>query len=365
MTTEVRKIRVSALTAAIMLMLPGIIAARLARVDLGVLPGDTISLASGINDRGDVVGSSCNPRAGLDAGAHCRAFLWSSGRMIDLGALVDAATFAPDLAFHTDAYAINDRGQVVGAGCVRPGDEEPDENCVTHAFLWEHGVMQDLGTLPGGTGSAALAINNRGEIVGASGTAAGGPSHAFLWQNGTMIDLGTLTGSMSSVARAINERGQAVGESDFLVDVFTSRAVLWDRGAMIDLGTISGLGESRATAINNRGLIVINTGSIYSGPFGAFVWHRGRTVPVGPLPHAGSTTFGAAINERGEVAGTSFGVSHPSHGFVWDAGAIVDLGPDTTAAAINNRGQVVGNVVIDGQSHAVLWEKRPAKRHDR
>ena len=45
MTSIVRKIGVSALTAAITLMLPEIISAQLARVDLGVLPGDTISLA--------------------------------------------------------------------------------------------------------------------------------------------------------------------------------------------------------------------------------------------------------------------------------------------------------------------------------
>jgi len=91
------------------------------------------------------------------------------------------------------------------ANVILPGGtapEEPDENCVTRAFLWEHVVMQDLGTLPSGAFSAALAINNRGEIVGASDTARRGASHAFLWRNGTMIDLGTLAGSMSSVARS-------------------------------------------------------------------------------------------------------------------------------------------------------------------
>src|SRR6266511_4065711 len=50
-------------------------------IDLGMLPGDTYSLASGINERGDVVGSSSLG----DGTTH--AFLWRRGRMVDLGAL--------------------------------------------------------------------------------------------------------------------------------------------------------------------------------------------------------------------------------------------------------------------------------------
>jgi uncharacterized membrane protein len=37
-----------------------------------------------------------------------------------------------------------------------------------HAFLFDDGVMIDLGTLPGGNVSEAIAINNRGEVVGDS-----------------------------------------------------------------------------------------------------------------------------------------------------------------------------------------------------
>ena len=60
--------------------------------------------------------------------------------------------------------------------------------------------MIDLGTLfgtaeppPSGTGlfSFATAINDRGQVVGWSRTAAG-PTHAFLYSHGTMTDLNSL-----------------------------------------------------------------------------------------------------------------------------------------------------------------------------
>ena len=55
------------------------------------------------------------------------------------------------------------------------------------AFIWQHGLMTDLGTL-GGSSSLAVAINERAHVVGVSETSSG-QSHAFLWQNAVMTDL--------------------------------------------------------------------------------------------------------------------------------------------------------------------------------
>src|SRR5207248_9972172 len=79
------------------------------------------------------------------------------------------------------------------------------------AFIWQHGLMTDLGTL-GGSSSLAVAINERAHVVGVSETSSG-QSHAFLWQNAVMTDLGTLGGT-NSIAVAINERGQVIGNSE-------------------------------------------------------------------------------------------------------------------------------------------------------
>ena len=70
------------------------------------------------------------------------------------------------------ALAVNDSGPVVGAS----GRE------VTHAFSWtKQGGMVDLGTL-GGTPSVAFAVNPGGQVVGSSYTAGDSARHATLWQ---------------------------------------------------------------------------------------------------------------------------------------------------------------------------------------
>lgn len=72
--------------------------------DLGSLGGD--SYAFDINDAGQVVGNYA-------VGGSTNAFLWTSGLMQDLNALIDPAS-----GWHlTFAAAINEHGQIAAEGC--------------------------------------------------------------------------------------------------------------------------------------------------------------------------------------------------------------------------------------------------------
>jgi len=74
--------------------------------DLGLLPGDSSSLAFGVNNRGQVVGGSCDtPNYN-----RCEAFLWEDGVLMDINRLVCSPT-SLHLFFGND---INDEGEIVG-----------------------------------------------------------------------------------------------------------------------------------------------------------------------------------------------------------------------------------------------------------
>lgn len=124
--------------------------------------------------------------------------------------------------------AINKRGASVGFIEVRPG--------VPHA-VWRSpsGRVIDLGTLPGGARSSAVAVDEAGIIVGQSETARGA-FRAVRWRHGVIEDLGTLAGGDFSVASAID--GDAIiGESDAGDGVL--HAFRWQDGRMTDLGRLS------------------------------------------------------------------------------------------------------------------------------
>jgi probable HAF family extracellular repeat protein len=238
------------------------------------------------------------------------------------------------------ALAVNDSNQAV-------------VNFNDHAYLWTlKGGLHDLGHLGGGR-SYAYGINNLGQIVGESFINET-TSHAFLWQSGQMQNLGTLNGGVRSIATSINNLGQVVGGTLFSDDTFAAFTCTAS-GGLLPLNLDGGL----AFRIIDDGRMV--------GQKNNLPWLWTAPGPGQGLGMLTGYTYGEAtgINQTGQVVGLvqqdpySF---PPCRAFSWtEGGGIQDLGTpggqDSSAMAINNSGYIVGwaDYTPEGFTAGCLW----------
>jgi probable HAF family extracellular repeat protein len=345
--------------------------------DLGALPPseENCSNAGAVNASGESAGTSeideVDPVLGVK---ELRAVIWKQGEIINLGTLGGRLSVG-------SVGGINNRGQVVGAATNAIPDPfsflyllagNPD-GTQTRAFLWQHRVMQDLGTL-GGPDAWAGFVNQRSQIAGYSYTnstpnpVTGIPTQdPFLWEDGTMLDLGTLGGAFGYPA-ALNNRAQVIGSSSLAADpgaclgignIANCHPFLWDQGSLIDLFTSTIGGNPQLVfAINDAGEIV-GAAAFPNAPFDALLWRKGVATDLGHLDDCSSLAFG--INSHGQVVGGTFscadGTQTHTRAFLWENGSMVDLNtliPHNSgfrmveAEAINDRGEIAGNGVPPG-----------------
>jgi probable HAF family extracellular repeat protein len=222
--------------------------------------GGNNGTATMINRRGTVAGFAENKTTDSTCPApqklQFRPVIWENGEIQEL------PTSAKDL--EGLAFAINDSGQVVGASgsCAAFNTNSLIGLQPLHALLWETGTVTDLGSLGGtgqGNGILAYDVNNQGQVVGYSDLKGNANFHSFLWTRATgMQDLGTLTGDVNSLAIGINNAGDVVGVS--LDAMFNPRAFLRQGGVMMDLNSLIPahypLSLLTACSINSSGQIV-------------------------------------------------------------------------------------------------------------
>jgi len=202
--------------------------------DLGTLGGPS-GYATGINNHGQIVGADDTAAAGS------RAFLYSGGTLVDLGTLPSSGGLT------SNANALNDGGWIVGGSSA--GEFTPPETPF-HAFARCCGsTLADLGTF-GGQYSEAFGINELDEVVGIASTSTFRVDHAFLYSHGVMHDIGTLPGDDYAQAFDINNLSQVVGRS-----FGSGQGFLYEGGAMVALDALidpaSGWTVTDAHSIND------------------------------------------------------------------------------------------------------------------
>jgi probable HAF family extracellular repeat protein len=190
------------------------------------------------------------------------------------------------------------------------------------AFLWDDGLLSDIGGLDPNQQSHALDINDDGVLLGWSDTAGG--VVRFLHHEGQV-------NATEGEVWAINDRGHTVGDALYADGV---------RSELPDIGPAPavGLGLSDEDAV---------TGSAAVEPFGrhAFYWDNGSFTDLGTF--GGPVGEGLAINDAGHAVGRLFTPAFVNRPFLYGSGVLVDVGtvgpsPGGTAKSINNRGDMVG-----------------------
>jgi len=260
------------------------------------------------------------------------------------------------------AFGLNDLGQVVGWANI-PACSVNGHAC-RHAFLWDDGVLTDLGVLPGDEESVARAINNSGVIVGTSEQNVifgSGVYHAAVFGGPAPLPLPDL-GLGQSWVQDVNEAGQMVGFSgDPLVD--RDRAVIWQGGAITNIGDTESHSYNRAQGLSDSGAVVGFAWNLFQ-PNDSIAYDGGWKT-IGGIDGPFQNSEANDINNAGVVAGFQAFPSGNWHAALWMPGApgATDLGtlPGFGVSElfdINDAGWAVGRAYDDSNpndSRAVVY----------
>jgi uncharacterized membrane protein len=324
---------------------PALARERLLRpIDLGTLGGPS-SFAIGINPAGTIIVGESD-----DGHDQIRPVAWIRGHIIDLGTL--------NASGEADGLDVNDSDVTVGAY-----GQTDDPAATQHAFTWHDGALTILPRLPGGGGTYARRINERGEIAGDAFTA-DGHDHPVLWDTQGIHDLGLPPPYTDGYLLALNDQGD-VGGAMFAADG-SEAAFTWHHGRFQILPTLGGP-TAQVSVLNDHGVAAGIADVDANGTSEAtLLGPTGTAHGLGFFP-GGNFSWILGTNGLGDYTGiASLSPTDPfPHVFVAHAGgpllALPLLSGDystnpSIAHGIDRQGDVAGaSNTLNGDAHATLW----------
>jgi len=257
--------------------------------DLEPPAGLTDASANGVNSRGWIAGDASNPSV-LDSD---RAVVWLPRR----GGLYEVCDLGvPDGFTSSLATAVNESGEVAGTASRRETDDLGRLFIRADVVVWSHlrasdgacsAVATVLPSLPGFPSNIQPSIGELGDVVArADLRVAGSPSTSrpALWRRcgrayKPPIALPIPEGFTDAAARDLDRGGQILGTADRRQGnlIVASRAVLWRRshcGAWEAtlLAAPNGVAISNANRLNERGEAVGSAPFPAAGDSGALLW---------------------------------------------------------------------------------------------
>ena len=275
--------------------------------DLGTLGGDN-SYGEAINAFGTFVGQSDT------AAQNSIAFVGSKS---GLSAVPGLGTQG------SEAFAINSHGQIVGQAYTASYDPQ--------AFLYSGGMITNLGVFAGGQQSAAFSITDNGFIVGSADVQnfsdpTSPYSHACLFNHGSLTDLGTLGGNRSG-AYGVNVFQQIVGYAD-RQSTGNPQAFIYQNGVIQNLNDMVPTGTAlhldQANAINNSGQIV-GYGSLSSGATHGFLLTPFLMLQPAYVPGGATSTATITLDAAAPPTGALVTISSSSPTLALPSTALVTI----------------------------------------
>ena len=200
----------------------------------GVSTATTTTVATGINDSGQVVGNYSD----CATGAH--GFVYDGGTWSTLD--------NPNGVGSTFATGINNTGQVAGYYYDAAG---------MHGFVYSGGNYTTLDEpntpLSSFGGTAATGINGSGQVAGYFGSADTATWHGFIYHNGSYTQLDDPNAAQATNAYGINNSGQVVGTFPDVTAL--NHGFVYSGGIYASLDYPNAAYGTNAYGINNSGQV--------------------------------------------------------------------------------------------------------------